>query len=545
MKLLLTGASTRLGTHVRNVWRSRSDMTLIPTDWPDRRDASDSDVRQVDFLDPEVAAELAAEADHILHLDPLTPAACGVQEQSRQLYRSLCGLYNLSLAAQAAGVDRFILGSTLSFFDRHPSHWHVNEVWRPQPSTCLSEALPWLCELSLRESVRASRMLAVCLRFGRLADAEEMARGMYDPRQVHLDDALHALDRALLFNAGKMRNSTRPDWALFHISAPGPHAKIKMKHHTGGEERAISAAEPFSYDPQHPVGEPRNPRFWTEPAFEDNGKNSPSRGRSIAGRKIQRVVIFGAGGPMGAAAARHMRNSYELRLCDLRGIEEIRSLDVGPGRPRTPQLDAPHEHRVVDMRNAQQVIDACSGMDAIVNCSVLRPRLHEAFGVNAVGAFDVARGAAEHGIRRVVQTGPFQQMDPGYGSYVWDYDVPVEAPARPLSYLYHHTKYLGQEAMRVFAEHHDLEVAVMLFWRLVAKDQITQIPPFAVSWDDSGRSLQRAVEAPSLPSPYEEFNVSADMPHRRFRHSKLRDVLGFEVRDGLERCWRDELPIEG
>lgn len=191
------------------------------------------------------------------------------------------------------------------------------------------------------------------------------------------------------------------------------------------------------------------------------------------------------------------------------------------------------------MRNSDEVMAACQGMDVIVNCSVLRPRLHEAFHVNAVGAYDIAKAAVKWGIRRLVQTGPFQQMDPGYGSYVWDYDVPVDAPARPLDYLYHHTKYLGQEAMRVFAEHHGLEVVVMLFWRLVAPGEKQQIPPFAVSWEDSGRALMRAVEAPSLPSAYEEFNVSVEMPHRRFRHSKLRDVLGFEVRDKLEECWQD------
>jgi len=42
-----------------------------------------------------------------------------------------------------------------------------------------------------------------------------------------------------------------------------------------------------------------------------------------------------------------------------------------------------------------------------------------------------------------------------------------------------------------------------------------------------------------LPSRYEEFNVSADMPHRRLRHSKLRTVLGFEVRARLEEFWQD------
>ena len=543
MKLLVTGAWSRLGRHLAESWGSRNNLDLVLTDWEDRTPDLKGNVQSIDFLKPEVLPDLLTGVDLVLHLDPLNYPADRSIESNWQLYRSLCGLYNLSLAAQAAGVDRFILGSSLSLFDRHPEHWQVNEVWRPCPTPQLEDLIPWLSELSLRESVRKGKMLAVCLRFGICVDSAEMSSSVFDPRWVHVNDALQAVDRALHFDAAGMRNSTRPDWCLFHVSAPGPHAKIKMGYKTGGEERAISTTEPFDYKPQHEIVPTDSNRAWHGPDPRSYRTWYPylSYGKSIPSRAIRRVVIFGAGGPMGASTALAMQNSFELRLCDLRSIEEIRSNRNNQlaGRPLTPHLSSPHEHRIVDMRNSDEVMAACQGMDVIVNCSVLRPRLHEAFHVNAVGAYDIAKAAVKWGIRRLVQTGPFQQMDPGYGSYVWDYDVPVDAPARPLDYLYHHTKYLGQEAMRVFAEHHGLEVAVMLFWRLVAPGEKQQIPPFAVSWEDSGRALMRAVEAPSLPSAYEEFNVSVEMPHRRFRHSKLRDVLGFEVRDKLEECWQD------
>jgi len=538
MKLLVTGARSRLGRRLADAWRSRSDLELILTDWDDPSpwNEPDAEIRNVNFLAPEALPELVTGASGILHLDPLTyPTDLSLRHDLQdQVYRSLCGLYNLVLAAQAAGVERFVLGSTLSFFDCLPAHWQVNEVWRPRPAPRLAELIPWLSELGLRETIRAGEMLAVCLRFGLLVDSAEMEQADCDPRWVHVDDALHAVDRALRFDASRMRNATRPDWCLFHIAAPGPHAKIKMLHETGGEQRAVSIAEPFAYAPRHEIGPPDFP-MPRNPAPPGPGTDWSQH------RSVRKVVIFGAGGPIGASTARAMRNDYQLRLCDLRSIEDIRADQDGrrQGRPVTPHLPAPHEHRIVDMRDADQVMAACAGMDAVVNCSVLRPRLHEAFQVNAASVFSVARGAVRYGIRRIVQTGPFQQMDPGFGSYVWDYDVPVEAPARPLAYLYHHTKYLGQETLRVFAEHYDLEVAVMLFWRLVTPGTRQQIPPFAVSWQAAGRALQRAVAVPSLPSPYEEFNVSADMPHRRFRHSKLRTVLGFEVRDRLEEFWQD------
>ncbi|MCY3659051.1 MAG: hypothetical protein OXG36_08530, partial [Caldilineaceae bacterium] len=117
--------------------------------------------------------------------------------------------------------------------------------------------------------------------------------------------------------------------------------------------------------------------------------------------------------------------------------------------------------------------------------------------------------------------------------------IPVDAPCRPLDYLYHHTKYLGQEILRVFAEYHSLEVPVMLFWRLAALDEPHQIPPFAVTYEDSARSLRAALEAPSLPSPYEQFNISVDLPHRRFELGKAKALLGFEPRDQLDSHWMD------
>ena len=244
---------------------------------------------------------------------------------------------------------------------------------------------------------------------------------------------------------------------------------------------------------------------------------------------------------MGSATSRELADVYTVRQSDLRSVAEaLTSWSSGMGsRPQPVQLEAPHEFRRVDMGDTQQVVDACAGMDAIINCSVLRPELHAAFKVNTVGAFNIGLGAVAHSIRRIVQTGPFQQMDPGYGSYVWDYDIPVDAPCRPLDYLYHHTKYLGQEILRVFAEYHGLEVPVMLFWRLAALDEPHQIPPFAVTYEDSARSLRAALEAPSLPSPYEQFHVSVDLPHRRFELGKAKSLLGFEARDQLDRHWMD------
>lgn len=542
MKVLVTGAASRLGLHLAHAWARHAQFELRLTDFMARPDGLASHLNwvQADLRDPEAIPDLVRDVDHVLHLESLFLPVQEGMDPAAALFRGTCGLYNLAGEAQRQGARRFVLASSLALYDRLPAHWQVTEAWRPRPTPALADLSPWLAELSLREIIRKGAMTAVCLRLGRLV-GDEASDMDHDPRWVHLDDAVQGIERALVFDAGQMRNATHPDWFVFHITAPGPKAKIRLKYETGVEERSISSVPPFSYRPTrdfqaqwpaHNQADPERAMPWREAIQE---------GASVPSRAIRNVVIFGACGPMGSVTASEMASAYRLRMADLRSREEVLAMatEERQQRPLPPPLTEPHEYIQVDMRDTRQVVDACRGMDAIVNCSVLRPHLHQAFGVNTVGAFNVALGAIQHGIRRVVQTGPFQQMDPGYGSYIWDYDITVDAPARPLDYLYHHTKYLGQEILRVFGEYHDLEVAVLLFWRLVADGETHQIPPFAVSWADSGRALRRAVEIPELPSPYEEFNVSAELPHRKHSFRKTREVLGFVARDDIAAYWQE------
>ena len=50
-----------------------------------------------------------------------------------------------------------------------------------------------------------------------------------------------------------------------------------------------------------------------------------------------KVAIFGAGGPVGAAAGRALREHYTLRLTDLRPIAEI----VAENKPQSPGAPLP------------------------------------------------------------------------------------------------------------------------------------------------------------------------------------------------------------
>src|SRR5213595_2445442 len=104
-----------------------------------------------------------------------------------------------------------------------------------------------------------------------------------------------------------------------------------------------------------------------------------------------RIALYGAGGPVGAAAARALRDHYTLRLTDVRPIAEIAAegKPQSPGAPLPEVLPPPHEVRVVDVSDYAQVLEAARGMDALVNVTVLRHQLVPAFRVNLIGAYNV------------------------------------------------------------------------------------------------------------------------------------------------------------
>ena len=541
MRVLVTGASSPLAQSLVNRLASQSAFALRILAASGESLPAHPERLVGDIRDPDVAGEAADQVEVIVHLQPLSLSWLPEADHAERLDTVMRGTRSLMLAATKAGVRRVVLGSTLAFFDRHPVHWHVDESWRPRPLPTLAHLLPWVGELSVRELVRRSHMEAICLRFGEVVDEVTASRQPFDPRWVHLQDAVHGLERALAFDHRGMLDAEQPDWSVFHIMAQGPHSKIKHGDETGIEERSTSASSPFLYEPQVDLARER-PDIPIESLDNRPWKEILAPPEPIDSRPIRKVVLFGAGGPMGASAIRDLHESYTLRLTDIRALPDI----VADLRSREsyeciipPLLDAPHENRIVDVRDPDQVMAACHGMDAIINCSVLRMDPVDAFRVSAVGAYNMARAAIHHGIRRFIQTGPLLHLVHGHGSYMWDYQVPVDAPSRPYESLYFLSKYLGQEILRVFAEYHDLEVAVMLFCELVNPEEPAHQPPYFVSWPDAGRALRRALEVPELPSPYEEFNVSVDLPHEKYDHTKIRHILGWQPLDNLDHFWQD------
>ena len=149
-----------------------------------------------------------------------------------------------------------------------------------------------------------------------------------------------------------------------------------------------------------------------------------------------KVLVLGANGQLGPHVVRALEGEHELRLTDVNDL------------PGSPLDGTSHEYVKVDVSNLEQVVSAAEGMDAVVNLSVLRPHRQVAFDVNARGCYNTMSAAVQHGIRRVINTGPhFTIAGPSYEGF--DYDLGPDIPPQPGTNLYGLTKSLGQEICRV------------------------------------------------------------------------------------------------
>lgn len=235
-----------------------------------------------------------------------------------------------------------------------------------------------------------------------------------------------------------------------------------------------------------------------------------------------KITIYGAGGPVAAAAIAALEGRHELLLTD-----------VNP-------LTTAHPSSRVDVRDAAAVIAAAEGADALVNCTVVRHEPALAFDVNCLGAWHVMRAAAAWRVPRVIHTGPaiiFART-----GYHHDVDLSEEVPPRPGMDLYAMSKYCGWEIVRAFAREHDWLTVVAFMYTGFMTGEIGLdhgVPTFAVDSRDAGQAFRLGLEVPRerLPSNCELFNISAAMPHGRVRLDKARRLLGYAPEHNFEPTW--------
>ncbi|HET7771463.1 MAG TPA: NAD(P)-dependent oxidoreductase [Chloroflexota bacterium] len=532
MKIALTGGRSLLGGVLAQALASEGghEVTLVP---------------EGDLRDEAFAQRAVRGAETLIHLAPLYPDA--VASEQDEIDQATRGTYVLLNAALEAGVKRIILGSTLDLFERYPAAWNVGETWQPLPDVRKTRELAvYLAEETVKQFARVEPLLTFCLRFGEVVDELAIKGKSFDSRWLHVQDAVQAVRAALVATPGQRPprvdggepQSPRSGWWVFHIPGGGP-ARVPIAN-----ARAALENGGLGYAPQHDLSGGK------AGAFDDGAPDLAILGpqEHLHSRPIRKVVVFGAGGPLAAATSNALAGAYTLRLTDVRAIAEIAAegKPQSPGAPLPAPLDAPHEMRVVDVTQYDQVRRACEGMDAIVNCTVVRPHPVNAFLVNLIGAYNVMRAATEAGIRKVVHTGPLQVSNDRPAGYFWDFDVPDDAPGRPGIWLYGITKYLGQEVVRLFAEQYDLLVP-SLFYSIFANPE-THAPrpggvhPMTISWEDAGLAMRRALEVAELPRPFEIFHILADLPHGKYSNAKAKRLLGWQPRDSLAHLWAHRHP---
>ena len=464
-------------------------------------------LRDTDFL-----AAVLAGVTHIVHLAPLYTR---LADDNASLEEATRGSYQLANAAAAAGTQRILLGSTLDFFAPLWDHYLPDESWRPRPQPSLDQLCPYLAEVTLREVARVTALPTLCLRLGAVVDDGYAASHPYDRRWLHVEDGVAALLRGLEVEF--------EGWRVYHIGAAGERTRVPV---------AQAGEEPFNYRPRHDFAE----RWESEvpsPVFQ-----LPA---PIPVQPIHKVVVFGAGGPLGAALAEELAPHYTLRLTDVKPVEELMAIPPqSPGAPLPVPPQPPHEWRVVDVRDPAQVLVACAGMDAIVNVSVLRNDPVDAFRVNTNGAFNVMAAALAHNIQRVVHTGPFMLGQRGGGGYDWDTFLVDDIPPRPgVWWVYLPSKLLGQEICRIFAEQYGLSVPTLTFAQFVNPAVLPErISTLAVSWMDAANAIRCALAVAGLPSAYEYMHIGADTPLGVFPNEKAKRLLGWQPRDRFEEVYR-------
>jgi hypothetical protein len=253
-----------------------------------------------------------------------------------------------------------------------------------------------------------------------------------------------------------------------------------------------------------------------------------------------RVLLLGGNGQMGPHVVRALAGRHDLLVTDV---------SDGPA-------DFAHEYRRLDAGDTDGVIAAAAGMDAIVNLSVARRERRAAFDVNTRGNYNVVRAAKAHGIRRIVNTGPYYQVTgPRYDE--WDFELSADLPPQPGTRLYALSKALGQEILRVWSEQHDVYIQTLLFFLMrdaaptaaASRDRNDtaapgrDLTPFTIAWPETGTAVRAAleVELARLPSRCESYFVFPQLPHGKYSSAKIRRVLAWEAQHHLEHLWQRPL----
>lgn len=231
------------------------------------------------------------------------------------------------------------------------------------------------------------------------------------------------------------------------------------------------------------------------------------------------VLVLGASGMTAPFVTPGLESTYQLRLADV-----------------VPHPDG-KETVHVDVTRYDQIVDACSGMDAILNFTVSRWDPVASWKVNLNGAHNVMKAAAACGIRKVIHTGP-QQV---WSEYTHDFSV-EDPPLRPGTSHYMLTKNLGLELCRIHARESRIHTLFMLFNGIVPKPEgpieCQDFHPFTITVDDLQHAIRLALELDEVPDYFQSLNMLSYLEQGKYSIGKARRILGYEPQENVERYYR-------
>jgi nucleoside-diphosphate-sugar epimerase len=233
----------------------------------------------------------------------------------------------------------------------------------------------------------------------------------------------------------------------------------------------------------------------------------------------KKVALLGASGLIAPHITSGLEQYFDLRLADIKPHPD--------GRPI----------QMMDITDYAQTLDACRGMDAIMNFTVNRPHPTLSFHVNALGVYHVMKAAAELGINRILHTGPELIIR----AYHHDFDV-GDVPQAPGTGYYGVTKYLSMEICKIYARAYRIETICYQFNGLRGKPEAPvtgqDFPPFTIVWEDLVEACRLAVEVPSVPGYFQAFNLHSYLPQGKYSVDKARRMLGYAPIEKVEHYYR-------
>ena len=230
MKILITSAASRLARELASGLSRSHDVLLT-----DRRQVStERNFVRADLGHDESTNDLVRGMDAIVHSGETDPGA----SVSEQLDVAMRCTYNLLSAAGEEGVPRLIYLSSLRILDAYDEDLVVTERWRPVPTTDVPVLCYHLGEYVCREFAREKRIEVACLRLGEMVWGEEEAAAG-SSSALHVDDAIQAVEGALVGSLPTGASRSPATWGIFHVQSTVP----------GGRYLTKAAQENLGYEP--------------------------------------------------------------------------------------------------------------------------------------------------------------------------------------------------------------------------------------------------------------------------------------------------------